>query len=199
MRALRYVLWGAVAITALAMAVLLFGSEPERAALAPDEPFGTAFALTDHNGDPITETAFRGQPTAVFFGFTHCPEICPTTLYELNGWMAELGPEGEKLAAYFVTVDPERDTAGILREYVTAISDRIIGITGDPDDVAAMLKGYHVYSKKVPLDDGGYTMDHAAAIFLLDREGRFVGTISYSEDPENAKAKLKRLVERDSG
>jgi protein SCO1/2 len=195
MRTLRYALWALVAVAGLLFGALLVIPDNEPG-LAPGESFGKPFALIDHNGEPITQAAFRGQPTAVFFGFTHCPEICPTTLYELNGWMEKLGPDGEALAAFFVSVDAERDTPDLLKQYVTAISGRIVGITGQPADVAAMLEGFHVYAKKVPLDDGDYTMDHTAAIFLLDSSGNFVGTIGYDEDPDNALAKLKRLVER---
>jgi protein SCO1/2 len=197
MRAFRYALWAVVAILGLASGIALV-SQREQAptALVPGEAFGQPFTLVDFNGAAVTEAAFRGQPTLVFFGFTQCPEICPTTLYELNGWLDTLGPDGEKVAAYFVTVDPERDTAEILKQYVTAISDRIVGITGDPADVAAMLTGFHVYAKKVPLENGEYTMDHTASIFLLDSQGQFVGTIGYDEAPENALAKLKRLVDR---
>ncbi len=197
MRKIRYVLWAAVAILGLMSGIVLVGQrEQAPTALVPGEAFGQPFRLIDHNGAMITEAAFRGQPTLVFFGFTHCPEVCPTTLYELNGWLNKLGSDGATISAYFVSVDPERDTAEILKQYVTAISERIVGITGDPADIAAMLKGFHVYSKKVPLDDGDYTMDHTASIFLLDSAGQFVGTITYDETPENALAKLKRLVDR---
>ena len=196
MRTFRIILWALVAVAGLGIGALLVLPKDE-AGLAPGEPFGAPFALVDYNGQPITEAALRGHPTALFFGFTHCPEVCPTTLYELNGWMQKLGPGGDRLAAYFVTVDPERDTQDVLKDYVTAISDRIVGITGDPADVAAMLQAYHVYAKKVPLDDGDYTMDHTASIFLLDSGGRFVGTIAYREDPDVAVTKLKNLVARD--
>jgi protein SCO1/2 len=195
-RTFRIILWALVAVAGLGIGALLVTPRDHQEQL-PGEPFGAPFALTDHNGQPITEAALQGQPTALFFGFTHCPEVCPTTLYELNGWMEKLGSGGDRLAAYFVTVDPERDTTEVLKDYVTAISDRIVGITGDPADVADMLQDYHVYAKKVPLDDGDYTMDHTASIFLLDSGGRFVGTIAWGEDPDVAVTKLKNLVERD--
>lgn len=196
MRTFRIILWALVAVAGLGLGALLV-TPREHAEQVPGEPFGAPFTLSDHNGQPITEAVLQGHPTALFFGFTHCPEVCPTTLYELNGWIKELGPDGDRLAAYFVTVDPERDTTEILKDYVTAISDRIVGITGDPADVAEMLRDYHVYAKKVPLDDGDYTMDHTASIFLLDSGGRFVGTIAYREDPDVALTKLKNLVARD--
>ncbi|PRD45176.1 SCO family protein [Phyllobacterium phragmitis] len=162
-----------------------------------DAPFGGPFQLVATNGQPITEEAFRTHPSAIFFGFTHCPDVCPTTLFELDGWLKQLGPEGEPIRAYFVTVDPERDTVETMKSYVGNVSDRIIGITGEPDKMAAMLKFHHVYFRKVPSENGetgDYTMDHTASIFLLDAKGRFRGTIAYGEKPDTALEKLKRLA-----
>ncbi|MCG8270879.1 SCO family protein [Aquamicrobium sp. NLF2-7] len=158
------------------------------------EPFGAPFALTDQKGEPITEAAFRGQPTALFFGFTHCPEVCPTTLFELAGWLNALGDEGKDIRAYFVSVDPERDTPQILNTYIGNFSDRIIGITGEPAKVFDMAKSFGIYWKKVPTEDGDYTLDHTASILLLNSQGDFFGTIAYGESPDTAKAKLKRLA-----
>jgi len=157
-------------------------------------PYGAPFALVDQKGAEITEAAFRGQPSAVFFGFTHCPEVCPTTLFELDGWLKTLGTNGERLRAYFVSVDPERDTPEILDAYIGNISDRITGITGEPDKVQAMLKAFGIYSKRVDLEDGDYTMDHFASVILLDSEGAFAGTIAYGENADSALAKLRRLA-----
>lgn len=158
------------------------------------EPYGVSFTLTDHNGNQITEKAFRGQPTALFFGFTHCPEICPTTVYELNGWLAELGKDGEEIAAYFVTIDPERDTPDILGDYVTSVSERVTGISGEPDAVREMARGFNIYFKRIELDDGDYTMDHSASIILLDSDGAFRKTIAYGEAAETALQKLRDLA-----
>lgn len=206
MRLVRIGLWAAVLLAGFVLGILLLLPRDGSPLLA-GKPFGAPFALIDHNGAPITEAAFRGQPTAVFFGFTHCPEVCPTTLFELDGWIADLGepavpaatastapPTVTPIKAYFVTVDPERDTAPVLRDYVTSVSQRIIGITGDPADLAAMLKAFSIYSAKVPLADGDYTMDHTASVFLLDPEGRLAGTIAYGEARDHAMAKLRRLV-----
>lgn len=163
-------------------------------ALAVGEPFGVPFTLIDHNGDEITEAAFRGEPSAVFFGFTHCPEICPTTLYEMSSWFETLGPEAENINAYFVTIDPERDTPQLLGDYVMSVTDRVVGITGEPDAVREMARGYAVYFKRIELDDGDYTMDHTASIFLLDSEGRFRKTIAYGESHDTALEKLRDLA-----
>jgi protein SCO1/2 len=156
--------------------------------------FGGPFTLVDHNGGEITEQAFRGQPTAVFFGFTHCPEVCPTTLFELDGWLRAIGDEGKDIDVYFVSIDPERDTPQVLGDYVSNVSDRIVGITGEPDKVAEMAKTFGIYVRKVELDGGDYTMDHTASVLLLDDAGDFWGTIAYGENPDTAIAKLKRLA-----
>jgi protein SCO1/2 len=160
------------------------------------EPFGAPFTLTDQNGQPITEAAFRGQPSAVFFGFTHCPEVCPTTLYELAGWLNTLGDEGKNIRAYFVTVDPERDTPEIMKTYITNFSDRIVGITGEPEKVHAMAKSFGIYWKKVETGDGDYTMDHTASVLLLDSGGDFAGTIAYDESADTAVKKLQNLAKK---
>lgn len=159
-----------------------------------DRAFGAPFVLVDQKGAAITEAAFRGHPTAVFFGFTHCPEVCPTTLVELDGWLKQLGDEGKDIRAYFVSVDPERDTPEMLNTYVSNVSDRIIGITGEPAKIEAMAKSFGIYFKKVPTEGGDYTMDHTASVLLLDGKGAFFGTIAYEENPEAALAKLKRLA-----
>lgn len=158
------------------------------------EAFGGPFSLVDQRGETITEQAFRGQPSAVFFGFTHCPEICPTTLFEMDAWLTELGEETGNVRAYFVSVDPGRDTPEVMNTYISNFSDRIIGITGEPDKVAAMLKDFGIYARRVDLEDGDYTMDHTASIILLDRSGDFFGTIAYGENPAIAKEKLVRLA-----
>ena len=131
------------------------------------EPYGAPFALVDQKGAPITEAAFRGHPSAVFFGFTHCPEVCPTTLFELDGWLKKLGDEGKDMRAYFVSVDPERDTAEVMDSYVSNVSDRITGITGEPDKVQAMAKAFGIYCaqgrpRRRRLHDGPHRLRHPA-------------------------------------
>ena len=158
------------------------------------EAFGAPFTLVDQNGATVTEAAFRGHPSAVFFGFTHCPEVCPTTLFEMDNWLKTLGTEGTEIQAYFVSVDPERDTPEIMKTYVANVSDRITGLTGEPDKVAAMTKSFGIFSRKVPLEGDDYTMDHTASVLLLDASGDFVGTIAYGENQQAALAKLKRLA-----
>ncbi|MHA1189853.1 MAG: SCO family protein [Alphaproteobacteria bacterium] len=192
-RLVRHGLWLAVATIVLAIGVLLFLPQEEES-ISAGKPLGGPFRLVDFNGAPISEHAFQGHPSAVFFGYTHCPEVCPTTLFELDQWIAALGPDGEKLQAYFVTVDPERDTPELLKDYVTSVTGRVTGISGDPDAVRAMLKDYHIYFARTDLEGGDYAMDHSASVFLLNEAGDFTGTISYGEPTETAITKLSNLV-----
>jgi protein SCO1/2 len=196
MQRIRYVLWAMVAAGLVAAGALTVAAvkRPEPAALASAGPFGGAFKLVDQNGEPVTEAILRGQPTALFFGFTHCPDVCPTTLFEMANWMKVLGPKADEMGFVFVTVDPERDTPTVMRDYVGAFSERIVGVTGEPEAVAAMLKEFHIYARKMPLEGGGYTMDHTATVFLLDEDGALEGTISRQETKETAVAKIERLV-----
>lgn len=199
MKTVRIFLWAAVAIVAAMLGWLTYEMTAKKEQIAGG-PFGVPFELVSQSGQPITEKAFTGKPTALFFGFTHCPEVCPTTLFELNGWLQKADPDGTKLQAYFVSVDPERDTPEILGQYVGNVSKRITGISGPPDKVMEMVKGFRVYAKKVPVDEkdpkGDYTMDHTASVFLLDSTGRFTGTIAYGENTETAEKKLENLAQR---
>jgi protein SCO1/2 len=163
-------------------------------AITSEQPYGVAFNLTDQYGQPITEQAFRGHPTAIFFGYTHCPEICPTTIYEMNGWFETLGDEGKNIKAYFITIDPERDTPEMLGDYLGNVTDRVIGITGDPDAVRKMARGFNIYFKRIDGEDGEYNMDHTASVILLDSEGRFRKTIAFGEDTDSAIQKLRDIA-----
>lgn len=161
-----------------------------------DKPFGGAMNLITMNGDTFTEKDLRAKPAVIFFGFTHCPDVCPTTLYELDGYMKKLGDDASKLGVYFITVDPERDTQDIIQTYVSNVSPYITGLTGSPEAIADVVKSYHIYAKKVPGEDGDYNMDHTASVFLLDKGGFFKSTISYGENPDTAFQKLRNLADR---
>lgn len=197
MKTFRLILWVIVVAMALALGWLTYEWQRTETELA-GKPYGVPFELVDQSGSPITEEALRGRPSALFFGFTHCPEICPTTLFELDGWLRQVDPDGDKIGAYFVTVDPERDTPELLNSYISGVSDRIVGITGPADKVEDAVKGFNIYAKKVPVDsadpEGEYTMDHTASVFLLDAEGRFKSTIAWGENPEIAVTKLENLL-----
>jgi protein SCO1/2 len=155
---------------------------------------GGPFRLVDQAGGEITEADLRGKPSLVFFGFTHCPDVCPTALFDMSEVLTRLGPDAGKVNVLFVTVDPERDTPVKLKEYLSSFDPHLKGLTGEPAAVADMLRAYRVYAKKVPLDGGGYTMDHTALVYLMDKEGRFVAPFNLKRRPEEAAADLRRYL-----
>ncbi len=156
-------------------------------------PVGGAFRLVDQDGRTVTEETFKGRPFLVFFGFTQCPDVCPTTLFEVSEVLRRLGPDADKVNALFVTVDPERDTPAKLRDYLASFDPHLRGLTGDADAIAGILKGYRVYARKVP-QDGGYTMDHTAIVYLMDKQGRFVAPFSLKRRTEDAAADLRKYL-----
>ncbi len=153
---------------------------------------GGPFHLVDQNGKTVTNDDFKGHPFLVFFGFTNCPEICPTTLFDISEVLNKLGPDADKVNALFVTVDPERDTPEKLKDYLSSFNPHLIGLGGDPAALAAVAKAYRVYYKKVPQDGGSYTMDHTAIVYLMDKQGSFVAPFNLKRRPEDAAADLRR-------
>ncbi len=134
---------------------------------------GGDFQLTDHNGHPRSLSDFRGKVVAVFFGFTHCPDVCPTTLAELAQTVKRLGARGDEVQILFITVDPARDTQKVLAQYVTAFDPRFLGLYGDPATTAKVAAAYKVFfAPQPPNASGNYTVDHSAVIFVIDRRGR---------------------------
>jgi protein SCO1/2 len=134
--------------------------------------FGKELALTDHTGKPRTLADFRGKVVTVFFGFTHCPDVCPTTLAEMAQVVKALGPDGDRVQVLFVTVDPERDTQQVLARYVPAFHPGFLGLYGDAEATARVAKALKIYYQKQPAKDGHYSVDHSAGTYILDREGR---------------------------
>ena len=155
---------------------------------------GGPFSLTDQNGNTVTADTLKGKPFLVFFGFTHCPDVCPTALFEMSEVLKALGPDADRVRAVFVTVDPERDKPKVLKDYLSSFDPHLSALTGDPEAIAAMSKSYRVYSKKVPLADGGYTMDHTAIVYLMDKDGRFVSLFNLKRTPEAAAADLRKYL-----
>nr|WP_323781603.1 SCO family protein [Amylibacter sp.] len=149
------------------------------------------YKLTTTDGAPFTEDTLKGTPSAVFFGFTHCPEVCPTSLGDIATWQEELG-EDNHLRVFFVTVDPERDTVDQLRDYVSWVPDTV-GVSGSPEEIAKAIKAFKIYARKVPLEDGDYTMDHSANVLLFDADGRFFEPVGYQEAYDRALAKIRRM------
>ena len=194
LRAIRLAAWIAVAVAAAgALTMLLISPGGERPVVTA-ATIGGDFELIDQRGATVTEASLQGHPSALFFGYTHCPDVCPTTLFEATVWMERLGADAAKLHIFFVTIDPERDTPDMLAEYLQAFDPRITGLTGSREAVDEIIAGYRVFARKVPGDETAYTMDHTATVYLLDARAHLVGTIDYQEDPEIALAKLKRLV-----
>lgn len=177
----------------VALAAADRGGRPAPANLPP--PLGTMdFELTDDRGAVVRPRDLVGRPAPVFFGFTYCPEICPTTLGRVGAWLDELGARADPLQRVLVTVDPERDTAAALSEYVAAFDPALRGSTGTPEQIARAADAFGVAFRKVPLDGGDYSMDHTATVFLFKADGTFASTIDYHEQPDAALAKLARLL-----
>jgi len=155
---------------------------------------GGPFTLTGTDGKTVTEKDLLGKPSAIFFGFTFCPEVCPTTLFELTTLAEQLGPDADKLNFVFISVDAERDGPEQMKQYLTAFDSRIIGLTGTPQQIDAAAKAFKIYYTKVPVENGDYTMDHTASVLLMDAQGKFFGTMAYEETADVMLAKLKRLA-----
>lgn len=159
-----------------------------------ERAFGGHFALSDRNGQPFSEAKLKGKPFAIFFGFTRCPDVCPTSLNLMARLREKLGPDGNKFEIVFVSVDPEHDSPKTVGDYVDLFGTPIIGLTGSDQQIAKVAKSYGVYIEKVPLPGGDFTIDHTASIFLMDRNGELVSTIDNHEDPAIALEKLEQLV-----
>lgn len=164
-----------------------------RGATAP-AAIGGPFQLTDQTGQTVTEKSLIGRPTIIFFGYTHCPDVCPTSLFEMSEVLRAMGKDADRVNAYFVSVDPERDTRAVMKDYLSSFDPHLKGLTGDPAAVAKVLSEYRVYAKKIPLKDGDYSMDHTALIYLMDKDGKFVAPFNLKRTPEAAADDLKHYL-----
>lgn len=180
--------WFAVAVIS---AALVFQTQQHSTTIT--DTIGGPFTLTSHEGRRVSSVDFRGKPFLILFGFTNCPEICPTTLLDLTNTIAALGPTADRMNYLFVTVDPERDTPRVLARYLSSFDKRIIGLTGTAQEIADVAKRYRVFYERVPTSDG-YTMNHSTLWALMDHDGRFAGTISYQERPDRRLASLQQLI-----
>jgi protein SCO1/2 len=195
-RTARIILLSAVALVGfvLCFSLLLLASGRLSAPSGPQTAtIGGPFRLTNQNGGTVTEQDLKGAPFLVFFGFTHCPEVCPTTLFEVSEILRKLGPDAERVRVLFITIDPERDTPAALKDYLSSFDPHMLGLTGDPAEIAAVAKAYRAYYKKVPLEQD-YTMDHTTIVYLMDKEGRFVSPFSLKRTTEAAAADLRRYL-----
>ena len=196
MKQVRIVLWIMVAVLAFGVLYLRFAQQSPDAQSIASAKLGGPFDLITHRGEPITHERFSGRNHVLFFGFTHCPEICPTTLFDASSWLKSLGDKAKDVDFYFITVDPERDTQEALFYYVDAFDKRIVGITGDPKEIENLASSYHIYVSRVELEDGDYTVDHTASVLLFNEEGDFKGTIAFNENEETALTKLRNLIQK---
>ena len=196
MKRIRIAAWISVAVLVLAAgaAYLLrpnFGALPARLPLAAG--IGGPFELTTQEGRRLSSAELAGTPFALFFGFTHCPDVCPTTMLELSNAIKALGPDADRMRFFFVSVDPERDTPEQLKLYLSNFDPRIMGLVGTPEEIAAVAKAYRAIYEKVPTKDG-FTYNHTALVYLMGRDGRLSGTINYQESADTQLKKLRRLI-----
>lgn len=199
MRRLRIALWAAVAVALVMLGLLSAGINPLRTFSLDNLPlaasFGGPFELTAKDGTRFNSSRLEGKPYGVFFGFTNCPDICPTTLLDVSNHLRELGSSADRLNVVFITVDPERDTPEMLRTYLANFDPRIIGLTGTLKEIADVARAYRIIFEKVPTS-GGYTINHSASMLLMDSRGQFSGTMSFQEPPATQLEKLKRHSSR---
>jgi len=199
MRRLRLVLWSLVGVAIFGIGAWWAGREyvpPRTENITPGEAaYAKPFSLLNYDGQIVTEADFLGKPSAWFFGFTHCPDVCPTALADMTLLLKELGPDADKIRVVFVTVDPARDTPEVMKAYVEYFDKRIIGLSGDEASVARMARDRYIHFERVPGSDDNYDMEHTAGIQLVSADGRFAGTLDGHEDMKVRLAKIRRLME----
>jgi protein SCO1/2 len=197
LKTLRLALWGVVAlVVGVALVAML---APDRTPHTSDQAsypdlIGGSFSLTASDGSRVTDQTLKGTPFAIFFGFTRCPDVCPTTLSRMAQLRKQMGPEGDKFRIVFVSVDPGYDSPEDIGRYVALFGTPILGLTGTDAEVNAAVKAYRAFYQKVPTTGGDYTIDHTANVYLMDADGKLQSIIAYDETNPSALAKLKRLV-----
>jgi len=192
MRLFRTVLWSLVAVVAVGATMLFFNRQT--ADQAGEAFYTRPFELVNQDGATVTEATYLGKPSAWFYGFTYCPDVCPTALADMTAILEALGPDADRLNVMFVSVDPERDTPQVMKDYVDYFDSRITGLTGTLDNVTAMAKDRYIFFEKVPMEGGDYAMEHQASIQLVTADGQFFGTLVSEESFEVRLAKVRRLL-----
>lgn len=194
LRHFRILLWGLVAVAGLASTWLFLRPQPSPTQMMANSDIGKGdYQLVGHDGSPFTSDSLIGAPSLVFFGFTHCPDVCPTTVGDIAGWKEDLGEAGRDLRVFLITIDPERDTTGMLGDYVGWIEGGL-GVTGTPEEVAKAISAFRIVASRVPLEDGDYTMNHTAYVMLFDSAGHFDQIFGYQEDTERVLARLRQAL-----
>ena len=193
----NYFLFGSIALSGFLLIILIIYfiflnfNIPTKSKIILGEPF----SLINQNEIEVTDKIFLQKPSIIFFGFTHCPEVCPTTLYEISSWLDLLEEDQNNVQAIFITLDPKRDTAKLLNEYLSNFNNTFIGITGNERKIASLAKSWGIYRKVIPLDGDDYSLDHTATVFLVNNDGSLHGTITYREPLEVAVEKVKNLLD----
>jgi protein SCO1 len=181
------------AVGLAALGAVVYAVMPRSGEISTPE-IGGSVTMIGQDGRLVTNAALAGRPYLVFFGYTHCPDFCPTALFDISAVFKELGPD-KKVAALFVTVDPERDTPDILKAYLESFDSRIIGLTGDSKKIEALAKSFRVYAKKVPGEKpDNYTVDHTGIVYLMDKRGKFVSAFNLQRPPEQAARELEAYL-----
>jgi protein SCO1/2 len=155
---------------------------------------GGKFTLVDQNGKPFTDADLKGKWQLVFFGYTHCPDVCPTALNDLSLALDQMGAKKSEIGIVFISVDPDRDTPAVLKSYAESFGGPIVALTGTPAEVAQAAQDYKVYYAKHPAADGGYDMDHSALIYVMDPQGRFTATFTPDDTSDTIAARLNKLL-----
>ncbi len=205
LRTIQVALWALAALGVAGFAYMTWGrGAPSPEVLAARQAtalmngqadVGGPFSLVDQRGQAFTQANLVGRPTALFFGFTQCPDICPSTMALLSAARAELGPAADRLQVVFVSVDPARDTPDVLKLYAESFSQPLVALTGSQQAVDAMVRAYLAYARYVPLEAGGYTVDHTSFLYLLDDAGQFVEVLPYGQDPAAVAVRLRALLD----
>ena len=194
MKMIRTVAWSLVALAVLLAGLSYVGGSWFREKAQSVADIGGPFVLASARGGVVDSKDLLGKPYAIFFGFTHCPEVCPTSLYEMTGLLQSFGDEAKDFRVFFVTVDPERDTAELMRDYVSNFDPRIDALVPTMEQLPKLAADFRVYYARQPTSDGGYTMDHTALIYLMDAQGNFAGTFAYGEAREMREEKFRKLL-----
>src|ERR1700719_2413482 len=196
-RSVRILVIGAAFLAGLFLcfgAVLVVSSRMSTPVAQQIAAVGGPFKLIDQNGKAVSDQDLKGRPFLVFFGFIHCPDVCPTTLFDVSEMLRALGPDADRTRSLFITVDPERDTPAVMKDYLSSFDPHLRGLTGDQASIDAAARAYRVYAKKVPLGGGDYTMDHTAIVYLMDKDGRFVAPFDLKRTADAAAADLRRYL-----
>ncbi len=195
---MRKVLWIVVGVAALLSTALYFVWVPLRPMGVLDtanKPSITkSFELTSHKGDKFTQQNILGKPTLIFFGFLSCPDVCPTTLNDISGWLEALGSDADRMNTIYVSVDPSRDTPQSMADYLSSFDKRIIGLTGPENELQKLTKPLGVFYEKEPTGNDDYTMNHTASVLLLDKSGMLSRTIDYHEKRSIAVKKIRLSI-----